>query len=208
MTEEQVQRLRDAGISDDVIMDMQKKDEQERSEGYINPFSPSETFAQAQERGAPVQGQPASWSQTGTEAVAMIPDAAKAIGIGGAGYGAYKLGKGVLQNRAPAPVAQAPVAPVVPNAGPQLPAANTPEGIKQTLRGGPVQPGTNPYASQTSIAERMKQIAAQRVLPVAQSMAPYLRAASGIGGMLYSPGLNTGEAEQLAEYRRRTGQQP
>jgi hypothetical protein len=45
------------------------------------------------------------------------------------------------------PSTPAPTGPVIPpNAGPQLPAANTAEGIKQIVRGAPVQPGTNPYA--------------------------------------------------------------
>ena len=158
----------------------------------------------------------------------VLPTAGAAV-AGGAGYGLYKFGKGVLESArdvsqamrertALDAVRESRIAnrpgmggmPTPTPAGPQilgpsgqaLPAsAPTPQPVS-----GPVAP--NPVASQPSIAERVRQIAMQRITPVAQAVAPMARAASGIGGMLYSPSLNTGEAEQLAEYRRRTGQQP
>jgi hypothetical protein len=162
----------------------------------------------------------------------VLPTAGAAV-AGGAGYGLYKFGKGVLEsgrdisqamrertaldavresriaNRpgmgGPTPTPTGPQ--LVGPSGQPLP-ASTPAPVS-----GPVAP--NPTANQPSIAERVRQIAASKVQgmanysnPIASAIAPVARAASGIGGMLYSPGLNTGEAEQLAEYRRRTGQQP
>lgn len=211
MTEDKIQRLRDAGISEEVIIDMMKKPEEARSDGYIDPTTPSVTFTQAQATGAPTQGPATSMTQTGTEAAMLVPDALKYAGGGALGYyGLKKLGQAMGGKTPAAPAAPAPVAPVAP--APTVSTAPQPMGqplqdfVQQ--RGAYAPPQQAPAPAQASISERIKQIAAQRVIPVAQSMAPYLRAASGVGAMLYSPSLNTGEAEQLAEYRRRTGQQP
>ena len=96
------------------------------------------------------------------------------------------------------PMPTQPVAPLEPGGQRLVDFAKQQAQFKQP---GIVQQGMD-------IARRMQEIAASRVTSAAQAVAPIARAASGIGAMLYSPSLNTGEAEQLAEYRRRTGQQP
>jgi hypothetical protein len=194
MTEDKIQRLRDAGISEEIIIDIMKKPEEGRSEGYIDPATPSATFSQAQASGAPTQGPETSGTQLATEALTLVPDALKYAGGGALGlYAAKKIG-GAIGNR--------PVAPVQPTTftGGANPA------FDKALSKPPAGPGI--VQQGMDIARRMQEIAASRVTSAAQAVAPVARAASGIGGMLYSPSLNTGEAEQLAEYRRRTGQQP
>jgi len=217
MTEDQVQRLRDAGISDEVITDMMKKKEEPRSDGYIDPTSPSATFSQAQATGAPTQGPAASLEQGATELATLTPDILKYGGLAAGGYGVYKYGKGLanrvmnppytpppggsfnIPGRPGMPMPTQPVAPAMEPGGQRLVDFAKQQG--QFKQPGIVQQGMD-------IARRMQEIAASRVTSAAQAVAPMARAASGIGGMLYSPSLNTGEAEQLAEYRRRTGQQP
>jgi hypothetical protein len=222
MTEDKIQRLRDAGISEEVIIDMMKKPEEGRSEGYIDPATPSSTFTQAQAAGTPTQGPEQSWEQTGTEAAMLLPYA----GGGALGYyGLKKIGQGLgaraAASAAPAvatPPAAGPVAPVAPPASAMEPGGQQLKDFVQqrgqyarpTVPGQPQvgMPQTAGIGRDIATDKIIRETALQRVL---QGMAPYLRAASGIGGiggMLYSPGLNTGEAEQLAEYRRRTGQQP
>lgn len=205
MTEAEIQRLRDAGISEEVIVDLQKKKDEEKTAGYIDPTTPSETFAQAQTVGKPTQGPEQTWAQTGTEAAVLVPDALKYGGAAAGGYGLYRAGKSLMTPK----VAPGPVAPT-PAPAPAPAVSTAPQAMGQPLqdfvqqRGAYAPPQQAPAPAQATIAERMKQIAAQRVLPVIPTIA---RGAGALGGMLYSPSLNTGEAEQLAEYRRRTGQQ-
>jgi hypothetical protein len=185
MTEDQVERLRQAGISDDVIRDMMSKDQDAPVAAYIDPTTPSATFTQATTAGAPTMGPETTGTQLGAEAALLVPDALKYLGGGALGlYAAKKIG-GALGGKTPAVApAAVPASPVVPNAGPQLPAANTPEGMKQTLRGGPVQPGTNPYTPAqppaqgpsilqraTDMAGKMRDIAASRVTAAAPTIA-------------------------------------
>jgi len=116
MTEQEVQRLREAGISDEVIMDMMKKPDEAKSEGYIDPNTPSETFSQAEGLGKPVSGPETSMSQLGTEALMLVPDALKYVGLPAAGaYGLKKLGEGMMNRGAPGP-ATTPSAPSAPSA--------------------------------------------------------------------------------------------
>ena len=213
MTQDQVQRLRDAGISEEIIIDLQKKPEEPKSEGYIDPASPSVTFNQALASGAPIQGPETSMTQLGTEVATLAPDLAKYGGLAAGGYGLYKYGKGVA-NRVMNPPYTPPPGGSYNTPGPVrptgAPVSTAPQPMGQPLQDFVQQRGAYappPAATPTTapIDQVVRQTALQRVL---QGAAPYLRAAGGIGGMLYSPSLNTGEAEQLAEYRRRTGQQP
>jgi hypothetical protein len=206
MTEDQVERLRQAGISDEVIRDMMSKDQAAPSAAYIDPATPSETFAQATTAGAPVAGPETTGTQLATEAALLVPDALKYAGGGALGlYAAKKIG-GALGGKTPtvAPAVTPASSPVVPNAGPQLPAANTPEGMKQTLRGGPIQPGTNPYTPAqppaqgpsilqraTDMAGKMRDIAASRVVAAAPTIANIAGKGSA-AAMAFVPG-NVGQ---------------
>jgi len=217
MTEDQIERLRQSGISDEVIRDMMSKDSAAPAAAYIDPNTPSETFSQAQAAGAPTQGPDTSLQQGATELTTLTPDILKYGGLAAGGYGVYKYGKGLanrvmnppytppaggsfnIPGRPGMPMPTQPVAPAMEPGGQRLVDFAKQQG--QFKQPGILQQGMD-------MARRMQEIAASRVTPIAQAVAPVARAASGIGGMLYSPGLNTGEAEQLAEYRRRTGQQP
>lgn len=213
MTEEKIQQLRDAGISEEVIIDMMKKPEEARSDGYIDPTTPSATFTQAQATGAPTQGPATSFSQTGTEIATLTPDILKYGGLAAGGYGVYKYGKGLanrvmnppytpppggsfnIPGQAGMPMPTQPVAPAMEPGGQRLVDFAKQQG--QFQRPGIIQRGMD-------IATKMREAAAARVLPAI----PNIARASALGIGLYPSSLNTGEAEQLAEYRRRTGQQP
>jgi hypothetical protein len=174
MTEDKIQRLRDAGISEDVIIDMMKKPEEGRSEGYIDPATPSSTFTQAQTAGAPVAGPETSMTQLGAEAATLIPDALKYAGGGALGlYAAKKIGD-AMSSRTPA----TPVQPVQPTTftGGANPA------FDKALSKPPAGPGI--VQQGMDIARRMQEVAASRVAPATQALAPIARAATGVGAAL------------------------
>jgi hypothetical protein len=214
MTEDKIQRLRDAGISEDVIIDMMKKPEEGRSEGYIDPAAPSSTFTQAQAAGAPIAGPETSMTQLATEATTLIPDALKYGGLAAGGVGIYKYGKG-LANRVMNPPytppaggsANSPGRPGVPMPTQPVAPAIEPGGQKvvdfakqqgQFKQPGIVQQGMD-------MARRMQEIAASRVAPVAQALAPVARAATGVGAALM-PG-NMGQAYPFPQTGPMQGQE-
>lgn len=152
-----------------------------------------------------------------TAAMAVAPYALPAAGLAAGGYGALKVG-GWGRNLAQSAkdISQAMKERTAVEAAREARMANRPGfgGTPPAGAPGPVQPAPAPAPvpqaapapmAKPSVDNIVRQTALDRVL---KGVAPYMRAASGIGGMLYSPSLNTGEAEQLAEYRRRTGQQP
>ena len=170
MTEDQVERLRQAGISDEVIRDMMSKDSAAPVAAYIDPTTPSETFAQATTAGAPVAGPEQTMTQTGAEAALLVPDALKYAGGGALGlYAAKKIGDAISNK---------PAAPVQPTtfSGGANPAfdralSKPPAGPSMLQRG-------------ADMARRMQEIAASRVVPAAQAVAPVARAATGVGAAL------------------------
>lgn len=106
MTEAEVQKLRDAGIGDDVILSMQKEEAGKKGQAApaaevpsalpdIDPNTPSSVYRQAQEAGVPTEGREQTWMQTATEmapavgnaVVAAAPYAAGALGL----YGGSRL---------------------------------------------------------------------------------------------------------------------
>lgn len=97
-----------------------------------------------------------------------------------------QLGPNVARSGAPGGFQ--PVNPV----GPQLPTAGTPEATMQGLKGGPIAGGAPAQEATTFI---------DRIASLASKYAPVARAATGAGLALYSPGLNTGEDEQLRRMR-------
>jgi hypothetical protein len=106
MTEAEVQKLRDAGIGDDVILEMQKEEAGKKGQAAptaevasalpnIDPNTPSTVYQQAQAAGVPTEGREQTWMQTATEmapalgnaVVAAAPYAAGAAGL----YGGSRL---------------------------------------------------------------------------------------------------------------------
>ena len=106
MTEQEVQRLRDAGISDAVILELQDEEEKKRGgqatprpattdSGLAtpDPNTPSQVFQNAQSAGVPTQGQSPSAGQTVMELGAAAAPYAVPAALTGAGlYGAAKVG--------------------------------------------------------------------------------------------------------------------
>ena len=93
----------------------------------------------------PREVDPNQLNQPGRDLPTALVSASPYIAGAGVGGLGLKYLKDIAKGRA-LPSTPAPTGPVIPpNAGPQLPAANTSEGIKQIVRGAPVQPGTNPY---------------------------------------------------------------
>jgi hypothetical protein len=192
MTEDKIQRLRDAGISEDVIIDMMKKPEEGRSEGYIDPAAPSSTFTQAQAAGAPVAGPETSMTQLATETTTLIPDALKYGGGAALGvYGLRKLGQAMggrtpaVAPTAPAAVPTAPVAPVAPVAiepgGQQLKDFVQQRGqyTRPTVPGQPVvgAPQTAGIGRDIATDKIIRETALERVL---RGVAPYAKVAGGL----------------------------
>ena len=106
MTEQEVQRLRDAGISDAVILELQDEEEKKRGgqatprpattdSGLAtpDPNTPSQVFQNAQSAGVPTQGQSPGVGQTVMELGAAAAPYAVPAALTGAGlYGAAKVG--------------------------------------------------------------------------------------------------------------------
>lgn len=106
MTEAEVQKLRDSGISDAVILDLQKEEAGKQGQAgpaieakselpEIDPNTPSKVYGQARTNNIPTEGSGQTWTQTamevapalGSAAVAAAPYAAGAAGL----YGGSKL---------------------------------------------------------------------------------------------------------------------
>lgn len=106
MTEAEVQKLRDGGISDAIILEMQKEESTSKGEAApaakatselpeIDPNTPSTVYTQARTNDTPTEGSDQTWTQTAMEAapaigsglVAVAPYAAGAAGL----YGGSKL---------------------------------------------------------------------------------------------------------------------
>ena len=232
MTETEVQKLRDAGISDAVIMEMQSEEASKKGQQgpavqstsdlpTIDPNTPSQVFQQAQAAGVPTTGGEQTWTQTamelapavGSGVVAAAPYAAGAAGLYGGGKlvsaaskaaDAYKTGvatnantqefrvlerlareKGphgdaarqrlqqlIQQRGAAVPSGGVPAGPAVPSAVPTT----------APVSAAPQQPGI--VQRGMDVASKMRQFAAERVIPAAKSgieaVAPYLRNA-GVG---------------------------
>jgi hypothetical protein len=189
MTEDQVERLRQAGISDDVIRDMMSKDSAAPSAAYIDPTTPSETFSQATAAGAPTMGPESNYTQLGAEAAMLVPDALKYVGgaaLGGLGYYGLKKAGQAVANRpvaAPvAPVAPAPAAPVPTTfsggANPDFDQRLSKPYMRPTVPGQPVvgAPQTAGIGKDIAIEKFVRDTALQRVIRAA---APMARAAGG-----------------------------
>ena len=108
MTEAEVQKLRDAGISDAVIISLQKEEGGKDSPiqapasdlPEIDPNSPSKVYTDAKAAGVPTEGRPQTFLQTATELLPAVapyaaPAALAAAGGGGA-YGLYIFGSKAL----------------------------------------------------------------------------------------------------------------
>jgi hypothetical protein len=106
MTEAEVQKLRDGGISDAVILEMQKEESASRGQAApaatvaselpeVDPNTPSRVYSQARTNDTPTEGGGATWTQgamelapaLGNAVVAAAPYAAGAAGL----YGGSRL---------------------------------------------------------------------------------------------------------------------
>lgn len=156
----------------------------EQIQAFLNP-QPVERLDQKQdESGGPIS----PFVDRGEEAIGTAQYAAadtayniaKYGTIGGGGYyGAKKIAQAL---RGPAAgTVTTPTVSTAPTVGPQLPGANTAEGIKQIVKGGPVQPGTNPYTPTASVAAPGQSLASQigaKFAPIAQRVSPILQGAN------------------------------
>lgn len=125
MNEQEIQKLRAAGFSDDDIRDyMANQQRQPQQPGAqterdrtndqgpeLDPNAPSETMARAREQGIPTEGQESSFlSDVATMALPLLADNAGKLALGagglGAAYAANQVRKG-MQARAGAQSAQA-----------------------------------------------------------------------------------------------------
>jgi len=104
MTEAEVQKLRDGGISDAIILEMQKEESTSKGQAApaatvsselpeIDPNTPSKVYTQARTNDTPTEGGGATWTQgamelapaAGSALVAAAPYAAGAAGLNGGG---------------------------------------------------------------------------------------------------------------------------
>jgi len=118
MTEAEVEKLRSRGISDAIILEMQREDENQSpttanagpatapQSGLleIDPSTPSTVFQQAQAAGVPTAGQSQTFGQTVLELGGLVADnagkIATVLGGGGALLGANQLRKGMQASAA------------------------------------------------------------------------------------------------------------
>ena len=191
---------------------LQKKIEEARAAGYseeeiqnyLNPTPPAPVMTERPKQNLVdimheynPQGfsQPMTPEQTGTAQFGGA-QAAKYLGEGALGYGAYRGLKNIAQNFGNSPTP--PAAPVSP------PSAVTPEGTMEMLKGNPTQPGTNPYsapAQQPGLMDRFGQLA-QQYAPILQRYAGTVGRVAGPAALAtYSPGLNAGEEQALIRIR-------
>ena len=141
--------------------------------------------------------QPMTPEQTGTAQFGAA-QAAKYLGEGALGYGAYRGLKNIAQNfgKPPAPTAP-PATPVAaPPGAPMEPGG-------QALRDFTTQQGRYTAPSGPGMMDRFGQLA-QQYGPVLQKYAGGLSRAAGPAALAtYSRGLNTGEDEELKRQRAR-----
>jgi hypothetical protein len=196
MTEAEVEKLRAGGISDAIILEMQKDESTAKGQAApaatattelpeVDPNTPSRVYSQAQSAGTPTEGAGQTWAQTGAELGGVLIDNAGKIGLGGlgaAGLGAgamYKRGKGIeleteklrqqgIQNRFDARAAQQAAQQARP-----MPVAPGPlvdaQGRPMQMQARPVAPaGAVPTAP---IAQAAEQGVVNRAKQVVQQLA-------------------------------------
>jgi len=224
MTEAEVQKLRDAGISDAIIMEMQSEEASKKGQAgpavqsaselpTIDPNTPSQVFQQAQEAGVPTTGGEQTWTQTAMELAPAVgsavataaPYAAGAAGLYGGGKlvsaaskaaEAYKTGvatqagaemskaathaatqemkvlQQVAQQQGPhGDAARQRLAQLIQQRGAAVP-TGAPTAAPVAPTAAPVAPTAAPQQPSIiqrgmDMASKMRQFAAQRVMPVA-----------------------------------------
>jgi hypothetical protein len=227
MTEAEVAKLREAGIDDAVILDMQKEEAGKNGQAGpvveatselpdIDPNTPSTVYQQAQAAGVPTEGRPQTWAQTGAELGGLVVDnagkIAGVVGGGGALLAANQLRKG-MQARAGATAAQAAAQQATANA-----ALQQAQGVQQRFdaraaqqaaaRAGAVAPSPILDAQGRPMQVQARPVApapmAPTPAPVAQAAEQGLAnrvkqtAASRITGLMPSMGEMLGTAGRVA----------
>lgn len=224
MTEAEVAKLREAGIDDAVILDMQKEEAGKNGQAGpvveatselpdIDPNTPSTVYQQAQANNVPTEGRPQTWGQTALELGGFVADnagkIAGVVGSGGALLAANQLRKG-MQARAGATAAQAAAQQATANA-----ALQQAQGVQQRFdaraaqqaaRAGAVAPSPILDAQGRPMQMQARPVAPAPVAPapVAQAAEQGLAnrvkqtAASRITGLMPSMGEALGAAGRFA----------
>ena len=224
MTEAEVQKLRDGGISDAVILEMQKEESTSKGEAApvatatselpeVDPNTPSKVYTQARTNDTPTEGSGATWGQTALELGGLAVDnagkIAGVVGGGGALLAANQLRKG-MQARAGATAAQAAAQQATANA-----ALQQAQGVQQRFdaraaqqaaRAGAVAPSPILDAQGRPMQMQARPVAPAPVAPapVAQAAEQGLAnrvkqtAASRITGLMPSMGEVLGTAGRVA----------
>jgi hypothetical protein len=211
MTEAEVQKLRDAGIDDAVILDLQKEEASKNGQAgptasaqselpEIDPNTPSSVYRQAEAAGVPTMGREQTWGQTGVEVAGVLADNWKPIvgtlGTGGLLYGGAKTGQWIKG------IGDAYKTGVASNAANVATNAATQEMrvLERLAR------GTGPQAE--AAAQRLQQLIQSRVPtsapgPVAPSVAPTAAPAPAAGPVAptQQPGLLQRGADMASRVR-------
>jgi hypothetical protein len=210
------EKARAAGYTDQEIDAYEAAQTQQEPMGDQPPPPPPASADQGQVSG------PGFGEMATTAAMAAAPYALPAVGLGAAGYGAMKIGGwGRNLAQSASDVASAMRERTNVEAAREARMANRPGfgGAPRPTPGMPATPGpvapaapaaapTPAAAAQSTAmqrglqyADKVRQLAMEKVMQTAQRTAPMARAAApaavGLGGLMYSGGLNTNEQEEL-----------
>lgn len=201
--ERKIQSAREAGYNDREIEELIRIEQTmaERTQAGQSPILPDRTPDRTEEL-------------TGMAQFGLL-DLAK-YGLGGLGaYGAYKMAKPLVESllpKAPTNVYGQPTTPAAPTRPLNIPPASGPVDPNQIMRdfinqqGRYAQP-TPAQPTQPNWMQKAMQLAQQAGSTIKQYAPAAARVGTGVGAMLYSPGLNVGEEQQLLEIRRRAMEQ-
>lgn len=225
MDEKQLDNLRAAGISDDVIKELMEQSKSKSTVGVpdqpgtsglpmVDPTTPSQAFSQAQAANVPTMGSSPGMAQTAMEvgkvATAAALPAAVGYGIGKFGGRAADVAKNFMNTGAmPGPVSPTAMPPATPapsniqmpqnvGAGPRTPAAQT---TMQQMRTGAV-PSAAPAAQEAQQISKANQIVRSLALDKLLKGAS-VPAAVGLGGAA-ATGLAASQMRAMSPEQRRS----
>lgn len=175
--EQKIQEAREAGYTEQQIQEYLASQEMAKTSPPVNvPPAPAGGVDRGEEL--------AALGQYGGAKAAEYA----AYGAGGA-YAGKKILDAVRGSRAPVPP------PAAPTPAPTAPAPGTPAYTAESLK----SPTGRPMGSQPGIMQQVQQAALNALKsPMVQKAT---RGMGALGAMLYSPGLNANEDEELRRYR-------